>query len=411
MRLCCSESNFDIDFHTYEFRRGWKVLLGSILGVGIGGPSLFYYPAGVFMKELERDLGMSRTALSAGMLLFTLAVAVVSPLVGSLIDKFGVRVPIATSLSALALCYVSFAFFLRSVFSFYLLNFVCALACAGSTPLSFTRAVNDWFTRARGLALGMMLMGTGLTAAMLPRVLATVINAYNWRAGYLFLSMLVVGTGPIIVWLVRLNPNKPQLGRKGSFGTAASIRTALYSSTFWMMLAAFFMLSLGISGLLIHFVPLLTDAGISRTEAASRAGLIGAAVVAGRLIVGFLVDRLFAPYVAAPVIFLSAVGCLVLAAVGVSAAPLFALAIGFAAGAEVDLIGYLTARYFPVSLYGRVYGWQFAIFATASGLGPFWVAAIHDNYGSYDLALYAAAGLLVLSAAIFLLLPRYPLDD
>ena len=223
------------------------------------------------MKELERDLGMSRTALSAGMLLFTLAL-VVSPLVGNLIDKFGVRVPIATSLSALALCYVSFAFFLRSVFSFYLLNFVCALACAGSTPLSFTRAVNDWFTRARGLALGMMLMGTGLTAAMLPRVLATVINAYNWRAGYLFLSMLVVGTGPIIVWLVRLNPNKPQMGRKGSFGTAASIRTALYSSTFWMMLAAFFMLSLGISGLLINFVPLLTDAGISRTEAASRGG-------------------------------------------------------------------------------------------------------------------------------------------
>ena len=211
------------------------------------------------------------------MLLFTLAVAFVSPLIGSMIDKFGVRAPIAMSLGALALCYTSFAFFLDSLFSFYLLNLVCALACAGSTPLSFTRAVNDWFTRARGLALGMMLMGTGLTAAMLPRVLTTVINAYNWRAGYLFLSMIVVGTGPIIVWLVRLNPNKPQLGRKRPrlYGTAASIRTVLYSSTFWMMLAAFFTLSLGISGLLIHFIPLLTDAGMSRTEAASTAGLIG----------------------------------------------------------------------------------------------------------------------------------------
>ena len=153
---------------------------------------------------------------------------------------------------------------------------------------------------------------------------------------------------------------------------------------------------------------MLGDNGLSGVEAGKIAGGIGLAVIGSRLIVGFLLDRVFAPLIAISICLIAAAGISAFLFNGASAAMLTAVAMGLALGAELDLMGFLVARYFGLAQFGKTYGWLYCAFVFASGLGPLWVGAVHDAVGSYSPALAVSAIGLVLSCAGFLLLPRYP---
>jgi cyanate permease len=166
-------------------------------------------------------------------------------------------------------------------------------------------------------------------------------------------------------------------------------------------------MSLSFAGLLPHFVPMLTDGGLSPVAAGRIAGEIGLAVIASRLVVGFLLDRTFAPRIAIGISVIAAAGCVVFMANGISAASLTAIALGFAMGAELDLMGFLVARYFGLAEFGRIYGWLYGAFIFASGVGPLWVGALRDATGSYTMSLGLCATGLIVACGVFLMLPRY----
>jgi predicted MFS family arabinose efflux permease len=172
-------------------------------------------------------------------------------------------------------------------------------------------------------------------------------------------------------------------------------------------MAAIFCLSLGLGGLMIHFVPILLDIGFTTSEAVKVAGVIGIAVVLGRLLVGFAVDRIFAPHVAIAILFACICGVLALAVFGMVVAVPAAFVIGFSVGAEVDLIGYLIARYFGMHAYGQIYGRQYSTFLIATGLSPVILGAVRDATGSYTASLFTAAAFITLSAALFTRLPKF----
>src|SRR5690606_34962809 len=93
---------------------------------------------------------------------------------------------------------------------------------------------------------------------------------------------------------------------------------------------------------------------------------------------------------------------------GVSSASVTAVALGLALGAELDLMGFLIARYFGLAQFGKIYGWLYFAFVFASGLGPLWVGAARDATGNYSIALAISAIGLVVTCGGFLLMPRYP---
>jgi cyanate permease len=173
------------------------------------------------------------------------------------------------------------------------------------------------------------------------------------------------------------------------------------------MASAFAMMSLSFAGLLPHFVPMLMDGGLAPIAAGRIAGEIGLAVIASRLVVGLLLDRTFAPRIAIGISVIATAGCLVFVANGISAASLTAIALGFAMGAELDLMGFLVARYFGLAEFGRIYGWLYGAFIFASGLGPLWVGALRDATGNYTRSLVLSAAGLIVACAVFLMLPRY----
>ena len=147
-----------------------------------------------------------------------------------------------------------------------------------------------------------------------------------------------------------------------------------------------------------------------RSMAIRIAGVMGAAVIVGRVTTGFLVDRYHPPYVAAFFLAMPIVGCVLLSG---STLPIWlvvvaAMFIGLAAGSEVDLVPYLTARYFGLKAYGKLYGWVFVFFYAGVGIVPPIFGRVFDINGNYDIALQFAIGALVIGVATIATLGKPP---
>jgi MFS family permease len=390
-----------------EFSRHWLLVLVCAVGIGVGVSSLPFYTQGLFIEAWIADFGWTRAQASLGILGSTLALAAVLPFIGSIVDRYGLVTPVMISLLGLSLAYVLLGMFVQSIATFVILAMLQAILGSASSPLAYTRAINAVFNKQRGLALGVALSGAGVAATFGPTLISNAIDAFGWRGAYYAMALFTLVVGAVIVLVLsRLNGAK----------TAASIDmeaanrdflVAKASRTYWTIMAAIFCLSLGLGGLMIHFVPILLDVGFATNAAVKIAGVIGIAVVLGRLLVGFAVDRIFAPRVAIAILLACISGVLALALLGSVVAVPAAFVIGFSVGAEVDLIGYLVARYFGMHAYGQIYGRQYSTFLIATGLSPVILGAVRDATGTYTASLITAAAFMVISAALFAKLPKF----
>jgi len=392
-----------------ELRQGAPALIAAFLGVSFGISSLYFYTLGVFMKPMQADLGWSRTGLSAVPLIGALTLAVTAPLVGRLADHIGVRRVAGVSLLGLAGGFWWISTLSGDLTQFLLINAAVHLFAAGTSPVVFTRLVNLWFDKARGLALGIALAGTGITGALAPRLVSGYIEGHDWRGGYQALALVILIATPVIVLLIRERP-RLAMGQEPAQTPPAGITLveARKTAVFWLLAALFFCVALGVGGLIVHFVPMLTDAGVSLSRAATTAGVLGVSVILGRVVTGALIDRFFAPRIATILFTIAAAGCISLAAGGPEMAVVAAFAIGFAMGAEVDLIGYLVARYFGMTAYGAIYGWQYAMFMIGLAASPLLAGVVYDARGDYGSALIGAAILLAFAAVLATRLPAFP---
>jgi len=395
-----------------EFRHGWRVLAASSLGIAFGASPIPYNSIGAFTGPLTTEFGWGRGDVQFAILAFSVAVVLAVPVVGALADRFGVRRVALGTLVAFGIGFAALSLTPASLFSFYAIWIVIGLFGGGSTPVTWTRGVNAWFDARRGLALAIALIGTGITASFLPRLTTWLIGEFGWRAAFVGLSLLPLGVAlPVaIAWF-----REPQ---SGSRDTAASItvrsgvtvRQALAHYRFWVIAVALFIIAIGIGGLITNFLPLLTDRGFVTSDAAWTTGAIGVSLIIGRLVVGYLLDRIWAPAVTFPLLVMPALACLLLMQDQVS--PVAALAsacmIGVAAGAETDLVAYLTVRYFGLRNYGTIYGLQYGAFAVASGIAPWAYGRVYDVYGTYNPILAVFSVGLVAGAVALLTLGRYP---
>jgi MFS family permease len=380
-----------------EFRRGWPIVLVAGSGVGLGIAGLLTYTAGIFAKDLERAIGLSRTGLGGAFFLSTVTLALALPFVGWLIDRFGARLPAAFGSLALSAGFFTLGTVVHSIPAYFAVMAAIGFLAACSAPVAYTRAVSAAFDRSRGLALGFTQLGIGLAAMIVPPVLAGIVATRGWQAGYLALS---------VVALMGIIPALSLPGRaKDVKRDVVDVSGDMRSREFIMLLAAFGCMALAFAGLLPHFVPMLREAGMDARQAGLVAGVIGASVIVSRVAIGWLADRFEAARLAAICCALCAFGCLTLAGQGVTFAWVGAIALGTAMGAEADLIGYMTARRFGIAGYGRLYAIQYASFMLMAGLSPLWVGALADRTGGYATPLVVAAAGLVVAIIIFLRLP------
>lgn len=396
-----------------EFRRGWRLVLAAATGVGLGITGLTFYTLGIFIGPLSQEFGWSRTALASATILTTLTTLLLGPVVGRLADRFGGRRVGLVSLIGLALGLGGLSLIGADLWTFYLAFGIAMVLGAGTLPIVWTRAVNAGFDKARGLALGLTLTGTGVCAILAPPFTQWLIAEHGWRTAYLGQAVLVLVIGLPMVWLLfhevgsnsAVAPDRPKVAQPGFTATQAR-RTR----QFWMLGIGFLFASFAVSALIVHLVSILTGGGLARESAVWAASLLGFAIIAGRLGIGVLVDRFYAPLVAFGILVVAGVACLLLLVPGggLPLALLCVVLIGLAAGAEVDLVAYLASRYFGMRAYGEIYGWQLGFFALGAGLGPMGVGRLYDATGSYLVGLLAAAIGFIVGAVLIGLLGRYP---
>ena len=395
-----------------EFRRGGAVLFAAALGTAFGASPLPFNSIGPFTKPLAEEFGWGRGDIQLALFCFTAAVVLTVPYIGGLADRIGVRKVALGTLFLFGICFAALAFTPASLAVFYLLFVAMGALGGGSTPVSWTRGVNAWFVQNRGLALALTLLGTGVTAALLPSLATWLIEHYGWRKAFIGIALLPLAVGlPVAYWLFREPDDSDGLHELAVANrTGVSVRAALRDYRFWVIAVSVLCVSIGVGGSITNFQPLLIDRGFRAQDAARVAGVIGVSIIVGRLVAGFLIDRYWAPLVTLPMLALPAVACILLARpeVSTSAAAIAAMLIGLAAGAETDLVAFLTARYFGMAHYGRIYGLQYSIFGFASGISPFLFGKVFDLYGTYRPILYAAAVLFVFGAVALLSLGRYP---
>lgn len=401
-----------------EFRRHWTVVLAAAFGAAAGITGMSFYSLSILIGPLTDAFGWSRAEVSGAKTVLTIGFILTAPFVGYVADRFGVRRIAMLSLGLLALAMLWMTQVGPSLLSFYLSLLLLAIAGGATTPLVWTRAVASWFKQARGFAMALTLSGIGVIGVITPPLQNALIQRFDWRAAYV--CMAVFAMLALIPIAVFFRENRGAATTAAAGAPAASrdalqpgftVREALRSRAFWQLCVAFFLVGGSVSALMVHLVPLVVAQGLDRGTAAGIASVMGIAVIFGRLLTGYLVDRFHPPYVAALFLIAPVLGCLLLSGDQVTMiATIAAVAcIGLAAGSEVDLVPFLTARYFGLRAYGKIYGWIFIAFYTGVGLGPPLLGRMFDRYGSYGLGLTYLMPVLALGAAVVATLGKSPL--
>ena len=404
-----------------EFTRGWRVLIASLLGTAFGASPLPYNTIGFFIEPLQREFGWTKAEVSFGVTVYGVLGALLAPVFGWLADRYGVRRVALGSLTAFGLAFASFALIPGTLAWYYALWTLIGLVGIGSTPITWSRAINLWFFRNRGLALGLTLVGTSISAMLLPTLTVQFVTHFGWRESFALLALLPLAIAfPIgLAWFrePRVEERPPELAAAAGGGLVLAGRTlgeAMREYRFYALWVSIVLISVAYGGALVHMPSMLGAQGFTPTQAASVMGVFGLSIFAGRIITGLLLDRFWAPLVTLPILCLPAVSCYLLAvdhSLTPTMAVLAAFLLGFSSGAETDLIAYLAGRYFGMANYGQIYGMLYMAFGMSTAVSATLYGWVRDSTGSYDAMLFAAAIMFVVGALLLLTLGRYPSFD
>jgi MFS family permease len=392
----------------------WGVLAASFLGMICGPGPILVFAVAVFMKPITEDLGIGRALLSSASILATAVGLFGPPAAGYLIDRYGARRVMIPGILLFALGISGHSLLTSAPLVIYLLFILGNIFSAPASPVAFGIVIARWFDQRRGLALGVAMAGIGIGTALIPQLTAYLVNHYGWRIAYLGLAVTIVLLSWIPVALFVHEPPEFELSRKRHDSAVAhlpglSAREAFKTGRFWAMSIAFFLGGVAINGTLGHVVALLGDRGIPLQVAAAALGTAGIALIVGRMISGWCLDRFYGPYVAIVSFLIPIIGILMLASGAGGTVPMIGTALcGLGIGAEVDLMAFFISRYMGIKAYGRIYGTCFSFFTIGNGVGSLLAGLSYDHFHSYTPAFLFFAGALVVTCALLLPLGPYP---
>jgi MFS family permease len=400
---------------------GWRVVAVSMLGMSTNPGPFVFASFGLFMLAFQREFGWGRGDMSLALTGLTISCAVALPIVGRIIDRVGARRIQLASMAMLALLLAAIPLLVTEIWHLTVLLIVLGALTAAANGVAFMHVVSAWFYRKRGLAIGLVMAGTGLGYAYVPVLVRYVIDAYSWRAAYFVLAGIIAFiVMPLVYVWMRESPSELGLRPDGdppdavppaatSRDVGLDLAQILRRREFWVLVSVLIVLSFALHGLLAHLVPMLVDRGMTAKAAATVAAVVGITVMLARVFVGHLMDRFFAPRVAITFFVLSAVGLVAFATGAVDAlAFVAAILVGLSLGAEVDMVAYLAGRYFGLKAFGTTFGLLFGAVLVGITLGPVAFGYTYESLGSYVDVLWVSVGFNVLAILLMLVLGPFP---
>ena len=385
--------------------RWWTVAAGA-LGCAGGAGVVATYALGIFVKSISAEFGWDRSYTTAGISCFYIVSGLGSLFLGDAISRWSLRSTTIVFVTLFSLSIMAIGLLPNSLILFCLVFSVMGFFGSAATAMPYAVAVTHQFDRNRGLALALVVSGSGVGALLLPGYANELLQRYGWRVGYFGIGLLVGVVALLGLVFCLRNPQKDVGAAPKNVLRLREIYTS--GPTFWLIAAPLFCISIALVGLITNLAPILTDRGASPAEAASIIGLAGAASWVSRLGVGLLLDRIHVRYIAAGIFLTAASGILLFAAdahgPGLYAA---AICVGLGIGAEADLLTYSMSRYFAAGSLGRALGAVWIFWAWGNGVGVFLGSLSYDLTGDYNSAMLAFAVLSLLSAGLILRLGPY----
>ncbi len=386
------------------FRRSWRVVVATTIG-NCGG-QLLNYSFGVFIDPMSLGLGWSRSTISGFSFFANVGYLLSASATGRLIDRIGARPVVLMAIPLLSLAWASLSLVGGSVWTLYLAALAVGCIATGATIVPYSRAINSWFEAGRGAALGLMACGPGLVSTFGPRIFQSFVDAHGWRTGFLVIG--VAGLVPLPVMALFLHERREAAETGVPVPeTGYTRQEAIRQPVFWLMaVASFFWLFA--FGHVMHLVSFLTSSGLTRTEAATYAGVLGATSIVGRVVTGFVIDRVNVPLFCALVFSLQAAALVALGLFHARFALVAIALMGFSHGAENDCIPYLTAGYFGLKCFGEIFGLIVMATVIGSALGPFTFGFIREVSGADTLPYIIMAGCAGAAAILMACVRRHP---
>ncbi len=382
--------------------------LGTFSGSGVGSFSLF-------VNSLQSEFGWGRGEIMLAFTIFFLLTGVAAPLVGSIVDRYGVRGVISAGALVTGLGFVSL-YMLQSLWHLYVAYFFIGAGMSAFGHVPSSAMVANWFVKKRGTAIGIMSTGIGMGIFVVaPLVGGFLIPAFGWRVAYLALGIMAWGIIPLAIFVIRTKPAEMGLypdgvtspeevaGIEASSQTTKGLdlRAAMGTMAFWLVSVTFFFSAFSSLGFNQSLVPYLQDAGFSVALAASALTIMGLGSAIGKFSFGWLCDKIKAKQACALSIVLLSAAAIILMFIR-STSPLAiiwldAFIFGLGAGGWLPTMSMLVSRNFGLASYGAIIGMVSLLQAIGGGAGPLFSGYMFDTTNTYYwtfivfLCLYAVA--------------------
>ncbi|MFT4247627.1 MAG: MFS transporter [Pseudomonas sp.] len=400
-----------------EWRLGWKLVLAAMLGFSF--QSVMMAAIGLFIGPLTQAFAWTRVQASMGISMASVAVAVLSPFFGALIDRWGARRIALPGLALASLSFASFSLANGSMSQWLALWAVFTVAMLATKSTVWAAAVSGVFKSALGLALGITMAGAAVAQIVTPLITNALIESYGWRVAFAAVGLAwgSIAFVAVALFLFDARDRRVRAGIGDAEHAAArlslpglSLGEAWRDSSLWKIAISTTLIMMVTIALLVHQFPLMTEAGIARDHAAVLASLAGAMGIVGNLLTGWFIDRWRAKWVGGITLAVSSLTFLLLLE-SVRTPVFIALAMvinGYAMGTKLQVCSYLTARHAGTRNFGAIFGFMASGISLGAGVGPLIAGMLYDAYGDYTPLLLLGLVVTLFSAGLILSLGRYP---
>lgn len=412
--------------------RGWAVVAGSALGIGTSAHIFVVTGYTILAAAISAALGWSLTDLATGATFYLFGQIIGFMITGILVDRWGTLrvVMVGLVMNGLHLFLLSRV---SALWQLYAVMLSMGVFGAWSYTPSYLRAVALWFSRRRGMAVGLAAAGMGIGGAGYPLVTQRLVEAGGWTYALMTLSgFILLVCLPLIALTVRDEPRRYGLwpdGDSGPAGTASATQEAsvempgnqappeleglTFAETvrtldFWLIATVFMVTAIAIFALLTNAVHILSHtASLDVAQVAKVQAFAGLAVLIGRLAGGVMLDYINAKLIGVAMNMLLAIAIIGYAyAGGEVMAIIAAFALGFATGGEGDVLPYMLAKYFGNRAFGKTYGAVAALFGIGTAIGPVAYGWLYSLTGDVRSTLIILAIVAVTVSGNFLLVGR-----
>jgi len=372
--------------------------LFCIVGLGLWGLP-FYYD---FMVQ---QFGWTRAQVTSGNALSKL---VVGPLLGFvagwMVDRFGPRrlMMLGILLAGVALIGLGSISTLTLFYFFYVLN---ALGYMFGGPLPNQVLLSRRFDKSRGKAMGIAYLGIGLGGAVVPLISHTLVQHFGWQTALRALGVLII----VIAFPMAFFLKEPSFELdKRRLDKPPSMKAAFKGLPFYLLALGSMCSIAAVSGTQQNLKLFLSlDQHYAQSESAKILSLVLAFSIVGRLLMGWLADRVAKKYVMLLIYLLVALAIpFLFFAEARTAVFIFAVIFGIGLGGDYMIIPLMTAEIFDLRMLGRLMGLIVTVDGVAEAVSPWLIGRLRDVTGSYRSGFLVLIGMALLGALAVTALPR-----